>query len=30
MGLPVEEVQARFIGSIKIPAVAASRHAGQG
>jgi hypothetical protein len=28
--LPVEEVQAQFIGNIKIPAVAASRHAGQG
>jgi hypothetical protein len=27
LGLPVEEVQAQFIGSIKIPAVAASRRA---
>jgi hypothetical protein len=29
LGLPVEEVQAQFIGNIKIPAVAASHHAGQ-
>jgi hypothetical protein len=30
LGLPVEEVQAQFIGDIKIPAVAASHHVGQG